>query len=272
MPWVNHNGVRLQFEVHGKGRTLLLTHDFLGAMDSWDAQVGPLSRHCKVIRWDMRGHGQSDYPESPDVYTERMFLADMRAVLAAADSRSAVLVGHGLGANLSLAFAIAYPRWVRGLILSSPEVPCQAGMPGRNETAGPALADYYSARGFVTSGSLPPDPVLIRRHRHPWGLSCTARTVLGAKDSLLKGRLKEISVPTLVMTVDEIDTYQDQVIACLLTHVPQAKMAPLLERGHYINGTGAAPFNAAIAEFLADHRQASGRHGIISRHIGEGRV
>lgn len=258
MPFVNHNGVKLFYETHGKGRALLLNHGFMGATDVWDAYVGPLSRHFQVIRWDMRGHGQSDYPEADDLYSERMFLADMRAVMTAADTRSAVLVGQGMGANLSLAFAIAYPRCVEGLVLDEPEVPPTDGTKGRLEFMGPSLADFYLGRGGYEPGlgfrlgrGPDIDPVMTRRHRHPWGISRTALKVMGAPDSLLKTRLKDITAPVIFTHGDGVDTHRDQVMALLREALPQAQKMAWPEKDSTASKEYAAIFTSAVIDFVA---------------------
>jgi len=69
MPKLNNNGVEIYFEVHGKGPVLLLTHGFSATCDMWRGQIGDLSKNHTLVIWDMRGHGQSDYPEDQAAYS-----------------------------------------------------------------------------------------------------------------------------------------------------------------------------------------------------------
>ena len=63
MPKINRDGVNIYYEVHGSGPPLLLTHGYSSTSGMWQGQIEALSKHHKLVLWDMRGHGQSDYPE-----------------------------------------------------------------------------------------------------------------------------------------------------------------------------------------------------------------
>ena len=43
----------------------------------WDGQVAALKDRYQVIVWDMRGHGESDYPSDPALYSEALTVGDM---------------------------------------------------------------------------------------------------------------------------------------------------------------------------------------------------
>src|ERR1700684_387709 len=81
MPKIDRNGVGLYYEVHGSGPPLLLTHGYSSTSAMWQGQIEALSERHKLVLWDMRGHGQSDYPEDPAAYSEVLTVADMAALL-----------------------------------------------------------------------------------------------------------------------------------------------------------------------------------------------
>src|SRR3954463_11132451 len=81
MPKINRDGVDIHYEVHGSGPPLLLTHGYSSTSDMWHGQIAALSKHHKLVLWDMRGHGQSDYPTDPNAYSEALTVADMAALL-----------------------------------------------------------------------------------------------------------------------------------------------------------------------------------------------
>ncbi|MDB5463136.1 MAG: alpha/beta hydrolase, partial [Phenylobacterium sp.] len=93
MPKLDRDGVKLYYEVHGEGPALILTHGYSATSAMWEDQVAPLSEHFKLITWDMRGHGQSDYPEDQAAYSEEATVADMAALLDAAGARDAIVGG-----------------------------------------------------------------------------------------------------------------------------------------------------------------------------------
>ncbi|MEJ0066348.1 MAG: alpha/beta fold hydrolase [Caulobacteraceae bacterium] len=117
MPKLNRNGVELYYEVHGEGTPVLLTHGYSSSSHMWEGQVGPFSRHYKLITWDMRGHGHTDYPDDQKAYSEAETVADMAAILDAVGAKSAVIGGLSLGGYMSLAFHLAHPERTQALLI-----------------------------------------------------------------------------------------------------------------------------------------------------------
>ena len=61
------DGVRLNHQVNGRdgGPTVLLSHSIGTDLNLWSAQAAALEDRFRVIRYDIRGHGQSDVPSGP---------------------------------------------------------------------------------------------------------------------------------------------------------------------------------------------------------------
>jgi len=104
MAKINRDGVDIYYEVHGNGPPLLLTHGYSSTSGMWQGQIEALSKHHKLILWDMRGHGQSDYPDDPNAYSEALTVADMAALLDEVGAGKAIVGGLSLGGYMSLAF------------------------------------------------------------------------------------------------------------------------------------------------------------------------
>ena len=117
MPKLNRDGVEIYYEVHGGGPTLLLTHGFSSTSQMWAGQVAAFSKAFKLVTWDMRGHGESDYPSDPAAYSEAATVDDMAALLDAVGAATAIIGGLSLGGYMSLAFHRAYPRRTRALLI-----------------------------------------------------------------------------------------------------------------------------------------------------------
>ena len=81
MPKIDRNGVEINYEVYGSGPALFLTHGFSATSKMWDDQIDALSKYFTLIVWDMRGHGQSDYPDDEKLYNEEETIEDIRAIL-----------------------------------------------------------------------------------------------------------------------------------------------------------------------------------------------
>src|SRR3977135_3268511 len=117
MPKLNRDGVKIYYEVRGSGPPLLLTHGYSSTSAMWQGQIEALSSHHRLVLWDMRGHGQSDYPDDPSAYSEALTVGDMAALLDEVGADSAIVGGLSFGGYMSLAFYRAHPERVRALLI-----------------------------------------------------------------------------------------------------------------------------------------------------------
>ena len=101
----------------------------------------------RVVLFDKRGTGLSDPVKRLPSLDERM--DDLRAVLDAAGSRQAVLLGFSEGGALCMLFAAAYPDRVRGLVLVG-AFPRMAAAP--DWPAGWSPERAAAARAYIQQG------------------------------------------------------------------------------------------------------------------------
>lgn len=105
--------VRLQWE--GKGEAVLLLHGYLETLEVWDEFAAALSKHCKVIRLDLPGHGFSGTKAEINSMDDMAKVA--REVLREAGEEKAHLLGHSMGGYVALAFASQFPEATSSLCL-----------------------------------------------------------------------------------------------------------------------------------------------------------
>jgi 3-oxoadipate enol-lactonase len=106
------NGARLYYEAMGEGPAVVLVHGGLVDSRLWDAQMKPLSKHFRVVRYDIRGYGRSQAPTG-----EYYPLEDLRALLDYLKIDKATLVGLSLGGIVAADFALEHPARVERLVL-----------------------------------------------------------------------------------------------------------------------------------------------------------
>src|SRR5262249_61130390 len=107
----------------------------------WRPNLPGLAGKRQVVTWDIRGHGRSASPSDPARYSEAASVADIAAILDACGIRRAAIGGLSLGGYLSLAFHLAHPTRVAGLVV------CDTG-PGVRQGGPPARWDALAvARG-----------------------------------------------------------------------------------------------------------------------------
>ncbi|GAB4330932.1 MAG: alpha/beta fold hydrolase [Dehalococcoidia bacterium] len=96
------DGIEIAVETDGEGRPLVLVHGITEARALWEPVVGPLAERYRVIRVDLRGHGESS-PATSGALAE--LAGDVAAVVAALGLERPALVGHSLGGAVVTALA-----------------------------------------------------------------------------------------------------------------------------------------------------------------------
>ena len=119
MPYVTSSGRRLYYEVAGDGFPLLIHHGFAQSAQSWvdSGWMDLLSRHARVISFDILGHGRSDTPHDIEAYRMEERMADVVAVAEAAGADRFDMLGFSLGGRVALGMAFRKPERLRGLIV-----------------------------------------------------------------------------------------------------------------------------------------------------------
>jgi pimeloyl-ACP methyl ester carboxylesterase len=249
MAKLDRDGVKIHYEVHGRGPTLLLSHGYSSTCRMWDGQVAALKDGYQVIVWDMRGHGESDYPKDPALYSEGLTIGDMRALLDVVGADKAIVAGLSLGGYMSLAFHASHPDRVRALMLfdTGPGFKKDEARAKWNETAHKRAADF-DARGLAALNSS--DEVKLVRHRDARGLAGAARGMLAQKTDRVIQSLDGIKVPTLVL-VGANDTNFLAATDYMAAKIKGATKVVIPDAGHAANLHQPARFNQAVEAFLA---------------------
>jgi pimeloyl-ACP methyl ester carboxylesterase len=249
MPKLDRDGVGIHYEVHGRGPTVLLSHGYSATCRMWDGQIAALEDRYQVVVWDMRGHGQSDYPKDAKAYSEPLTVGDMQAILQAVGARKAVIAGLSLGGYMSLAFHATHPDTVRALMLfdTGPGFKKDEAREAWNQRAR-SRADDLEARGLAALGSS--DEVRMSQHRDASGLAGAARGMLAQADDRVIRSLESIRVPTLVLAGTEDKPFL-AATDYMAAKIPGAEKVMISGAGHAANLHQPKAFNAAVEAFLA---------------------
>ena len=247
MPKLNRNGVELYYEVHGEGTPVLLTHGYSSSSHMWEGQVGPFSKKYKLITWDMRGHGHTDYPADQKAYSEAETVADMAAILDAVGAKTAVIGGLSLGGYMSLAFHLAHPERTQALLIidTGPGYKKDEAREGWNATS-IKRAEKLEAEGLPKGGGA---ETRTAPHRSADGLAKAARGMLAQRDARVIESLPNIKVPSVVV-VGADDTPFLAASDYMAAKIPGAQKVVIPEAGHASNIDQPQAFNKAILSFL----------------------
>jgi pimeloyl-ACP methyl ester carboxylesterase len=113
---VRKGKMEIEYRSEGSGPPVTLVHGVGANLGSWDAIAERLSRRYRVIRLDLRGHGQSSRIETCRLGD---FLDDVSLVLDTLGIAHTHLVGFSLGGMIAQAYVLAYPERVDRLALIS---------------------------------------------------------------------------------------------------------------------------------------------------------
>jgi pimeloyl-ACP methyl ester carboxylesterase len=118
MPYADCNGQRIYYEdTGGSGPPVILAHGFLMDHSMFDAQVAALAPEFRLIRWDQRAFGRTEWDGRP--FTSWDSASDCLALLDHLGIERAVVGGMSQGGFLSLRVALLRPERVKALILIS---------------------------------------------------------------------------------------------------------------------------------------------------------
>lgn len=251
MPKLDRDGVAIHYEVAGEGPALLLTHGYSATGEMWRGQVEAFTRHYRLITWDMRGHGRSDYPADPAAYSEDATVADMAALLDTLGAPTAIVGGLSLGGYMSLAFHLAHPERVRGLLIidTGPGYRNDESRAGWNANA-LRRAERWESEGLAGLAGGSPE-TRTSSHRDATGLALAARGMLTQKDARVISSLPSIAVPALVV-VGADDTPFLAASDYMAGKIPGARKVVIPGAGHAANIDQPGAFNAAVLGFLAE--------------------
>lgn len=249
MPTLNRDGAHLYYEVHGEGPVVLLTHGYSATSQMWRGQVEAVSKAHKLVTWDMRGHGRSDSPGDPALYSEAHTVADMAALLDAVGAETAIVGGLSLGGYMSLAFHRAHPERVRALLIidTGPGYKNDEAREGWNRNA-LRTAERYETDGLsaLAGGSA---ERRLAEHASAKGLALAARGMLTQRDAGVISSLPDIRVPAIVIVGSE-DAPFLAASDYMASKIPGARKAVIDGAGHAANIDRPEAFNAALMEFL----------------------
>ena len=274
--WAEVRGDRIAYADVGTGDVpLVLVHGLSGYIPMWKKNIGALAEHHRVIALDLPGYGKSDKPRAN--YSMTYFARAIRGFLDALDIPRAVLVGHSMGAQISMHVALQAPARVQALVLSSPagiETFSASESAFLRSLVTPAFT-YYATDSTIRArhevnfrrmphdaGFLVSDRIAIRKARK-FKAYCHVikHSVRGMLDEPVHARLHELGVPTLILFGDTDKLIPNPVlhrgtaaelVQAELPRMPDTRFELLQKAGHLAQYEAAEAWNDAVLRFAAE--------------------
>ena len=263
------DGTILAFEDTGSGTPVVFVHEFAGDLRSWEPQVRYLSRRYRCITYNARGFPPSGVPDDTRAYSQDRARDDVLAVLDGLDIERGHIVGLSMGGFATLHFGLAYPERARSLVVAGVGYGAEPEQRDRFRSEADTTTRFLRTEGmaaFASTYSLGPTRVQFRnKDPRGWqefaemlaehsaaGSAHTQQGVQKKRPSLydLTDRMKELTVPTLIVTGDEDWPCLAPSVIMKRT-IPSAGLLVVPNTGHTINIEEPAAFNTALADFFA---------------------
>jgi pimeloyl-ACP methyl ester carboxylesterase len=110
------NGVQLWHRITGEGETVVQIHGAGFGHFNFDPATPELSKHFKVVDYDMRGYGQSDKPLQD--YDMEVWADDLAALMDALGIDDAHVHGTSMGGMIAIVFAGKYPARTTSVVIN----------------------------------------------------------------------------------------------------------------------------------------------------------
>ena len=245
---------------------LVFLHGIGGAARAWRGQIEAFSDRYRAMAWDMPGYGGSAPLQAVSIAT----LADaLQDFLRAVGAVKPILVGHSIGGMIVQQWLTKYPDVAAATVLAQTS-------PAFGKADGDWQKEFIGARlgpldRGATTVSLAPTLVkeLVGDDPDVRGMEL-ARNCMAAvpeasyRASMLallgfdqRSALKNIAVPTLVLSGSRDKNAPAPMMAKMATYIPSATYVELEGAGHLLNLERPAAFNAALDSFLKAHAAAT---------------
>ncbi|QBD75057.1 alpha/beta fold hydrolase [Ktedonosporobacter rubrisoli] len=261
--FVKVEGSRLQYDVAGKGHPLILLQG-RGLFDKriWDDQFLTFAQEYQVIRYDLRGYGQSLSSTQPYTYVD-----DLLAVLHTQNVKKTYILD--LGGGTALDFAHTHPSFVDALLLVSPEMNLEQtfqkameDLPNILGRIAPLIEairqnDLQHAADLAMQDLLLPSSSKYAQIRalvaeHLETISRPGRPPTIDKDAFdtRSQWLKEISIPTLLLIGDHASSEIRLSSTVLENSLPNVQKREIAQSRFLLNVEQAEQFNRTVVDFL----------------------
>lgn len=206
MPYAEVRGLRLYFEEHGAGPTLIVAHGLLGSVATATVMNASklAARGLRVIAYDARGHGLSEYSRRSEDYSWAAHAEDLDGLMNALGIERAAICGTSMGAGAALMLALNQPRRAERLVLRAPPPFAEDMGAARRQMGALATVCRYLGVSLTARiiGMLPGSANHARMlaAQRLDAMLPAIRGLLFDCAPLPQQRLHEIHVPTLILT------------------------------------------------------------------------
>ncbi len=207
MPIAQLSNVRLHYRVDGDAGSppLLLSNSLGASLEMWEPQIAALAGRFRVIRYDSRGHGESEVTPGP--YSIEQLAGDALGLLDALSIGRAHCCGLSMGGMVAMWMGINAPKRVDRLVLANTAAKIgtaetwNARIDAVRKGGTASIAPAVLARWFSPALLEQPTPIIARLRATFERTSAAgyAASCAAVRDTDLRHSLGRIHAPALVI-------------------------------------------------------------------------
>lgn len=257
---VSANGITIHYEIDGRDDApwLTMSHSLAANLHMWEWQMPLLTKRFRVLRYDTRGHGDTEAPEGE--YDLQTLADDLFALLDALEIDKTHYVGLSMGGMIGQTAALISPQRFLSLSLcdTSSQIPPAAHPTWRERIAlarsegMTALADdtidrWFSAAYQKNAGSQV-DKIRAMIVATPVAGFC------GCAHAIMRlnvtAKLSAIAIPTLVLVGEDDPGTPVAAHEVIHEQIAGSQLVILANALHFSNVEQQHAFNTALLSFL----------------------
>tara|TARA_B100000378_G_scaffold129390_1_gene104582 strand:+ start:505 stop:1467 length:963 start_codon:yes stop_codon:yes gene_type:complete len=263
------DGVKVHLRDEGPkdAPAIILLHGSNADLHTWQPWVDALKGRYRVIRFDQVGHGLTG-PDPNNDYSVANFVSDIDEVADKLGLQTFVLGGNSMGGGHAVAYALAHPDRVKGLILvdaaGAPIIKKSKGNIGFTLARTPVInriMNYVTPRSMieqslretVSNEAIVTDAMIDRYWellRYPGNRDATRRRFSGKWNTFSPEQMAKITVPALVIWGEEDRLIPVEAGLWYDTHLPNSRLVVYDGTGHLPHEEEAQRSAAYVSKWL----------------------
>jgi len=259
------NGILINYESSGRegAPVVVLSHSLGSNLVMWEPQLPVLEPYFRVLRYDTRGHGDSEAAAGP--YSFESLAEDLVGLLDGLGIPQAHFIGLSMGGMIGQALGLVHPDKLLSLLLCDTAA---ANPPGSREIwqerielvrkEGLAPLMEPTLERWFTPEFIRQAPPILEKIRQQF-LTTSINGYVGCSQAIMEldylERLEKIQIPTLIVVgkedpgtpVSAARAMQERIVGSKLVILPGARHLSSVEQ--------AGAFNRAVLDFLTKIRK-----------------
>ena len=232
------DGVEIHYHVHDfrdpwitdPGDTILLSHGFSRSMKWWNQWVPGLSRKYRVVRYDVRGCGESSVPAEGAIWSPERLARDALNLIDHLSIDKVHWVGFESGGIWGTVFAATYSDRIKSLTVAN--TPLAAGEPLTTGYTSELINEKGLRQWLIDTNANRMDLSIADAQLMEWHLAeqsktstAVAASIMGILETLdLSSRYFRVLVPTLIMVGDSNPVRSLESQRSMQQRIPNARL------------------------------------------------